>query len=832
MALAWQLLRRNWRSGELKLLGLSLVLAVAVLSGIAIFTERMETTLVVQSNSVLGGDYVVRGSQPHDPAWEQQAREQGVNYTQSVLFSSMVFAGDEMHLASVKAVDTGYPLRGQFEISQVPFAVSPSDIQSVQAIPAPGEAWVDSRLLPLLHIALGDKVAVGEYELTVTQVLIREPDSASPFSMMGARLLMNIADLPSTQVVQPGSRVDYQWLIASDSAARLERFTAWLKPQLNKHQRLQDIDSAQGRLGRTLKTGKQFLLLAAVVAVLLAGVAIAIAARQFAERHTDQVALMKSLGVSRARVRGIYAGQLLLLAALASLLGLGLGEILQRVVAVSLQQAYQLQLASASFYPYGLSFASGLICLVCFALPALWFLPGIPPLKILRRELAVNVPQLWLQGLVALLAVIVLVVLFGRDLELALSVTAALIAVIVTALGAAWALLAGCRYWGERLGGIWRLALSNLARRRGQSLVLILVFAVAIMLLFTLTILRTSLIAEWRVQVPNDAPNHFLVNIPPQELPAIQTLLADNKVRPEPIYPMIRGRLTHINGEETTEEQRQVSNTLRRELNLTWFDTLADDNKILHGHWWEGWQPAEGGLPGVSVEIKTAEEIGLKLGDLLRFSLGGLEFDAQVASLRSLDWNSMRPNFFFIFEPGALDGYSPTYITSIYLPAEQKPVINQLLRAHPTVLVIELDRIIRQIRTIIDQVSDGILLVLWLTLVGGCLVLLAAVMSSIDSRKKEAGLLRALGSPRRLVLGSLVGEFAILGAIAGAIAILGSEILLLSLQKFILEAPIQPHYVYWLVSPISGALLVSLLGYLCCRPVVTTPPAVVLREAG
>ncbi len=593
---SWQLLRRNWRSGELKLLGLSLVLAVAVLSGIAIFTERMETTLVVQSNSVLGGDYVVRGSQPHNPQWEAEALEQGIAYTQSVLFSSMVFAGDEMHLASVKAVDTGYPLRGQLDISQVPFAVQASDIQSVKTIPAPGEAWVDSRLLPLLHISLGDKVAVGEYELTVTQVLIREPDNASPFSMMGARLLMNLADLPKTQVVQPGSRVDYQWLIASDSAARLERFSRWLEPQLSKHQRLQDIDSAQGRLGRTLKTGKQFLLLAAVVAVLLAGVAIAIAARQFAARHTDQVALMKSLGASRGQVRALYLGQLLLLATLASLLGLGLGEVLQRMVAASLQQAYQLQLAAASLYPYGLSFASGLICLVCFALPALWFLPGIPPLKILRRELAVNVPQLWLQGLVALLAVIVLVVLFSRDLALALSVVGALLVVIATAMGAAGLLLAACRHWGQRLGGFWRLAFANLVRRRGQSLVLILVFAVAIMLLFTLTILRTSLIAEWRVQVPQDAPNHFLVNIPPQELPAIQTLLQDNKVRPEPIYPMIRGRLTHINGEETREEQRQVSNTLRRELNLTWSATLADDNKILQGQWWDTWQPAAGGI--------------------------------------------------------------------------------------------------------------------------------------------------------------------------------------------------------------------------------------------
>lgn len=829
--LAFQLLRRNWRSGELKLLGASLILAVEVLSAIAIFTNRLESTLVTQSNSVLGADYVVRGSQPHNPEWNALAKEQGIRYSEARLFSSMVFAGDEMHLASVKAVAEGYPLRGQFEISKVAFAVNPEDIFIASNIPAPGEAWVDSRLLPLLNIQLGDKVAVGEYELVVTHVLIREPDNANPFSVMGARLVMNLVDLPATQVVQPGSRVDYQWLIASDDTNDLNAFVTWLKPELSKHQRLQDIQSAQDRIGRTLKTGKQFLLLAAVIAVLLAGVAIAIAARQFAARHTDQVALMKSLGTSRTRIRSLYLGQLVFLAVIASLTGLLLGEVLQRFVAVSLQEVYQVNLGRASIYPYALSLFSGLLCLVCFAIPAIWFLPTVPPLKILRRELPVNVPQVWMQALVAFAAVILLVVLFSRDLELALSISAALLAVMVISLLGANGLLSMTKNWGVNLGGYWRLAFANLVRRRGQSLVLILVFAVAIMLLFSLTIIRTSLIEEWRVQVSDDAPNHFLVNIPPGDLPEVKNLLEVKAVRPEPIYPMVRGRLTHINGIETTEEQRSTNNTLRRELNLTWAAQLAADNKILEGEWWDSWKPENTELPGVSVEVETATELGLKLGDHLRFSLGGLELNAQVASIRSLDWRSMRPNFFFIFQPGSLDNYSPTYITSIYLPAEKKSFINDLLRKHPTILVIELDRVIDQIRTIINQVSDGVLLVLWLTLIGGCLVLLAAVMSSIDSRKQEAGLLRALGSPRQLVLGSICAEFFILGAIAGVIAIVGSEILLLSLQKFVLETPIQPHYLYWFLSPVAGSLLVTLLGYLCCRPVVTTPPAVVLREA-
>jgi putative ABC transport system permease protein len=829
--LAIHLLKRNWRSGELKLLGFSLVLAVAVLSGIAIFTDRLESTLVSESNSMLGADYIVRGSQPHNSEWLMAAERSGIRHTQSALFSSMVFAGDEMHLASVKAVDEGYPLRGQFEISRIPFAMNANDIEIAETIPATGEAWVDSRLLPLLKINLGDKVAVGEFELTVTHVLIREPDSASPFSMTGARLIMNIDDLPKTQVIQPGSRVDYQWLVASDNVQQLKQFIEQLKPQLNKHQRLIDINSAQERVGRTLKTSKQFLLLSAVIAVLLAGVAIAIAARQFSARHTDQVALMKSLGASATRIRSLYFSQLFLLGVVASLLGLLLGNFLQQIIAVSLQETYQLRLGSASFYPYALSFSSGLICLIFFALPALWHLPGVPPLKILRRELAVDATQVWAQAALALFAVLTLVILFSRDVELALSISGALLAVIVATLVLAYGLLFLSKSWVANLGGSWRLALANLQRNRGQSLIQILVFAVAIMLLFTLTIVRTSLIEEWKVQVPDEAPNHFLVNIPPDELPHVQTLLRDAKIRSEPIYPMMRARLTHINGAETTEEQRSASNALRRELNVTWAETLAADNKVLEGQWWSDWQRIDANLPGVSVEIETATEIGLKIGDKLQFSFGGLEMSAQVASFRSLDWRSMRPNFFFIFEPGSLDAYSPTYITSIYLPTAQKSFINTLLHDHPTILVMELDRIIEQIRSIINQVSDGVLLVLWLTLAGGCLVLFAAVMGSIAARKQQAGLLRALGSSRQLIVGSICAEFAILGFLAGLIAIIGTEILLISLQTLVLETPIQPHYLFWIISPLSGALFVTLLGYMGCRRVVTTPPAIVLREA-
>ncbi len=335
--------------------------------------------------------------------------------------------------------------------------------------------------------------------------------------------------------------------------------------------------------------------------------------------------------------------------------------------------------------------------------------------------------------------------------------------------------------------------------------------------------MRTSLVEDWRTQLPDDAPNHFLVNVAPEDVAPVQAMLDRESLDRQPLYPMVRGRLTHINGEEKSRER------LNREANLTWTDTLAEDNEVVAGQWWDEW--SGGDVPGVSVEQELAGELGIELGDTLRFSIGGLTQEAQVSSLRTLDWRSMNPNFFFIFEPGALDDFSATYITSAYVPPNQKSLINELMRTYPTILLIELDRVFEQIRSIVTQVTKGIQLVLALTVVGGILVLLAAVTTSLDARKQEAGLLRALGSPRRLVVGSVWAEFSILGGLSGLIAVLGSEALLFSLQYFVLEIPIRPHYLFWVLGPILGAAFVGFLGALSCRSVVTTPPAVVLREA-
>jgi len=820
--LAWRLLWRNWRSGEVKLLALALVVSVTVVSTIALFTASLERTLMAESSALLGGDRIITSNREPQSEWLQAATERDIRQTLAAHFGSMVFAGDEMHLASIKAVDVGYPLRGDIETSQVPFTMDPAQIAPAEGIPARGEVWVDSRMLPLLNIELGDSLQVGEQQFVVRQVIIREPDGTSPFGLLGARVMLNWADLPATGVIQPGSRVEYHWLLAAEEGA-MNRFIDWLEPSLSEHETVLRVENAQRRLQGTLQTGRNFLVLAAMMGVLLAGVAIALAARQFAERHIYPVALLKSLGARSSRVRTLYAVQLLLLAAVASLIGLGLGSIIQWIIAEAVARLYFVPMASPGLLACVLSLLSGPLCLLGFALPAIWHLPGVPPIKVLRQELVVPTSAVGVQIAMALAVLLLLVSLFSRDLWLGLSVVVALGAVALLAIALAFGLLASGRRLGSQAGSYWRLALGSIQRRKAASVVQVVVFATAVMLLLTLTIVRTSLIDEWQVKVPERAPNHFLVNVPPDATADLLQLLEDNELNQEQLYPMVRGRLTHINDDAKMEEG------IEREVNLTWSEHLGPDNQIVAGDWWDSWQRQD--LPGVSLEVEMAERMGLSLGDTLTFSLGGLQAKAEVASFRTLEWESMQPNFFFIFQPGALDDFAPMYMTSVYISPEQKSFINTLLREHPTILVLELDRIIDQIRTIVNQVSDGVQLVLLLVLAGGILVLMAAVTGSLASRKQEAGLLRALGSPGRLIVNSVWIEFAVLGLVAGVIAVIGAEILLLSLQVWVFEVPVQPHYAYWLTTPLVVALLVGALGAFSCRQVVTASPAQVLREA-
>lgn len=825
--LAFKLLLRNWRSGELKLLSLSLVLAVAVLSGISIFTNRLDTSLRLQSNAILGADSTIESPTAIPKIWADRATAARVKSSNVTSFESMLYAGDDMILASVKAVGAGFPLRGEVEISDTPFATNTKDISLANGIPARGEVWLDSRLFASLHLQLGDRVQVGERPMRVSKVLIREPEQFS----FNPRLLMNEADLVSTKVLQPGGRVSYRFLIASDDIKVLNTYIAQLKTQLTPGQEIIDPAQMMERMSRVSKNGKQFLLLSTIIAVLLAGVAIAIAARQFSERHTNQVAMMKSLGVSAARIRQLYFLQLFLLSAIASVVGLGFGQVIQEIVAQSLQQVYRFKLSAPTFEPYALSFLSGILCIAFFALPALWFLPAVSPLKILRRELTVKVTQIWIQALLALTAIVSLIAVFSQDLLLTSIISAGLLTMILVSMLIAWVLLAVSRLLAARMQGYWRLAFANIYRRKAQNMMQIIVFGVAIMSLLILTIIRSSIMDEWSASIPANADNHFLINMSPDEVADIKAMLDEKKLRYQPIYPSLRARIAQINGKAPDARFRKKSRTLEMENEVSWTDKMIEGDSIKEGLWWDKWQRRSADLPGVSVAAESAKNMGLKIGDRLHFSAAGLEFEAEVASFRKMTQTATQNSYSFLFEPQAMRDFVPSYSTGFYLPPAQKSFVMQLLGKHPNVAVLELDRMIAQMKSIIKQVTDAVMLVLLLSVAAGALVMLSAVSSSIDSRKQENGLLRAFGSSKSLILGSVLVEFAVIGALAGSVAIIASELILLALQTFVLNAPVQAHYLYWFLSPVLSAVLLAALGCFACRHVITTPPSCVLRGA-
>lgn len=821
MTLLMRMLLRDWRGGELGVLLAALVLAVTMVSGISGFAAALKGALRQESHSFLAADLAVRDSRPMPGDWDTQAEASGLKTARIMSFNSMVFAGDEgMVLASVKAVSDAYPLRGQLRLSDEPFGV----LYTHTGAPPRGSVWIDPRLFSLLDIAIGDNVAVGNREFTVAASIRGEPDRSGGFLGVGPRVMMHVDDVPATGVVQPGSRVSYRRLFAGDPDA-VAAFTGVLESQLNEGQRLQSIDGSQPGIGNALGRAEGFLLLAGSLAVILAGVAVALAARRYAQRHQRYVALLKSLGARSPRVRRLYAASL----AFTWLVALLLGWLLALGLQYAALQAFaaQLEVAPSLFSPrpYLIGAVTALVCAVVFAWPSLGRLTMVSPLQVLRSDEPIHSAREPFDYLIGLGAVVLLMWWYSQDLKLTLAVLLGLVAVVLAGVAFALVLLRSGRSLGMQAGSVWRLALASLQRHGLGNALQLVVFAVAIMLLLLLTLLRTSLLDGWQQQLPDRAPNHFLLNIAPEEIGGVRTLLDDHGVVSERLYPMLRGRVIAVTGEALPVESEERDAPRQREANFTWSADLPEGNELVAGQWWSGSGAAE-----VSVEQEFAERLGMALGDRLSLQIGAAELEVTVSSLRTLDWQSFKPNFFMVFPPGLLDAYPVTYMTSFHLEPQHKEFLNTLLRSHPTITVIEVDAIMEQLRTTLTQVSAAVELVLVLVLLAGVLVLVAGVQSSSDQRLRESALLRALGAGRGHILGAVAIEFVTLGLLAGVLAVFSAEVAFWALQRFVMELDYQPSPATWLPAIIAGGALVGLLGLWSCRRVIGVPPARVLRE--
>ncbi len=826
MKLAWRLLSRDIRAGEIWLLLAALILAVAATTSLRFFSASLEQGLTRQAASLLGADLVLDSSRPLRPEVRHEATKRGLQQASVTEFSSMIQYKDDFQLAAVKAVNDGYPLRGELQARRGKIQLPAG------SLPASGTLWLDERLFGLLAIGLDDLVQLGDIRLRVAAVLTSEPDRAGNFSAFAPRALINAADVEAAGLIQPGSRVQYRLLLAG-SAQAVADFNDELKPKLAIGERLQDVASGRSEVGTPLARASDYLSIAAIAAVILSGLAVALAARRHAERHYDTMALMRCLGASRRRVQDIYLRQLGLIWAVAIVLGAGLGALASQLLFQLLDS--MLPTAELNFAwqrPLLTGIATATLTLLGFALPALIGLFRVSPLRVIRRELAPNSPGLIAVTALALSALAALLMLeTGRwQLTLLLVVGGSALTFLLTIiLRSVFVLLR--KTFAERSLPSTLLGLRELWRQPHASTLQILALSIGMTAMLLVTSVRGELISAWQSKLPANAPNQFALGIDAHDTAEFRQTLADAGINIDALYPVIRGRLTAINGEPVvtavTKDKEPNLEALNRELNLTVSDTLPLGNELLEGEWAN---PSNAPWP-VSIESKLAEKLGVGLGDHLLFTLAEGDVEATVSSLRKVDWDSFQPNFYMVFPPAALADFPATYLTAFHVPSGNRDVLNTLLQRFPTVVLIDVDAIMTQVRKLLDDVSRAIEFVLLFVLAAGVLVLLACIAAGQDQRRQEAALLRALGASRRQLIQRGLSEMILLGGMAGLLAVVLTELLAAALYITLLDLPPTWHGELWLMTPLLGAALTGLAGMAATRKVWRTAPAIVLRGA-
>ncbi len=818
-------LLRDWRSGELAVLLAALLVAVTALTGVGFFTDRIAQAVAQRAAEVLAADLRLRSTKPPDDSYEKLAAARGIKTARTAAFPSVVFFGDDSSLAAVRAATEGYPLRGRLKISDAPFEAARETLE----LPARGEVWLDPRLLSRLGAAIGDRVSIGAAVFTVTQVLDYRPDQGSAFVDLAPSLLIRYEDLAATELLGPGSRITFSMLFAG-SAARIRDFKPLLAERKKPGERLVDVAEESPQIQSSTDRAGRFLNLSAMITVLLAAVSVAMAARRYTRRHLDNVALMKCMGASQALVLQVMVIQLGLLALIAALLGGALGFLAQEVLAWLLGDIVRADLPPPTAAPAILGLVTALAILVGFALPPMLQLKRVPPARVLRRNL--EPPPLRYTVSYGLAVAALLGVLFWLVQD------AKLVAYVASGIAATLAILFGAGYLLVRLAGklrgavgvAWRYGLANLARRGRESVVQVVAFGLSLMVLLLLAVVRNDLLEDWRSSLPDDTPNFFMINIPSSQTEEFVRFVGERGLPQPELFPMIRARMTAING-EPVEERAPSSDRGRgfaeREQNLSWAEEPQVDNKIVAGRWWTA---ADRGRALVSVTTEYQEELGLKIGDKLQFDVAGETLEAEVASIREVQWDRFRPNFFLVFSPGTLDGFVGTWLTSMKLDQDQRHLLVEVVRRFPSVSIFDIDQILAQVRDVIDRASLAVQYVFLFTLAAGITVLLAAIQATRDERRYESAMLRTLGARRRVVLAGVASEFTALGMLAGVLAAIGATLVgwVLATRVFELEYAIDPWV--WVIGLFAGAVIVGGAGTFAARNVINHPPISTLRE--
>ncbi|WP_223531156.1 ABC transporter permease [Pseudomonas sp. GL-R-19] len=823
-SLAIRQLLRDARAGELRVLFFALLVAVAASTAIGYFGARLNGAMLLRATEFLGADLLLEGSSPARPEQIRSGTELGLEHAQVVEFSSVIATDNGIQLSSIKAADDTYPLRGELKSAPAPFAT-----ETVGGGPQPGEAWVEARLLTALDLKIGDSIDVGMKTLKLARVLTYEPDRAGNFYSLTPRVLINLDDLAATGVVQPGSRVSYRELWRGNAQA-LETYRQLIKPGLAANQRLQDARDGNRQIGGALGKAERYLNMASLVAVLLSGVAVALSATRFATRRFDASALLRCLGLSRRETMVLFSLQLTVLGLLASISGALLGWLAQLGLFALLHDLLPSDVPPGGLFPAVAGIGTGLVALAGFALPPLAALGRVPPLRVLRRDMLPIPSSTWMVYGVALGALGLIMWRLSLDLVLTFALLGGGVIAALVLGGLLLLLLKSLRRMLARASLPWRLGLGQLLRHplaaAGQSLA----FGLILLSMALIALLRGELLDTWQNQLPKNAPNYFALNILPADKQAFTDHLIAVSAQSAPLYPVVPGRLISINGEPVQQivtKESAGDRAIQRDLSLTWAADLPSGNKLTAGNWWSEHTPDD--VPGVSVEGKVAESLKIKLGDHLIFSVGGVNREAKVTSLREIDWDNFQPNFFMIFQPGTLKDLPATYLTSFYLAPGHDQQIVDLSRAFPAVTILQVEALLEQLRSILAQVTLAVEYVLLFVLAAGMAVLFSGLQATLDERIRQGALLRALGAERQLLVKARRIEFGLLGAVSGLLAALGSELVSLVLYRYAFDLPWHPHP--WLMLlPLLGAVLIGGAGVFGTRRALNASPLTVLRE--
>ncbi|MFC3150385.1 ABC transporter permease [Litoribrevibacter euphylliae] len=865
--------RRDFNSAEMRLLLIATLVAALSMTMITTFTDRLTRTMAYRASELIAGDLTLRSQNPIAQAYIDEALNRKFQHSPSLSFSTMAFANDTLQLSQIRAVSDNYPLKGKITLTDKAFQPG----YTVQKAPDLGQVWVEQRVMQALSLQVGDSVEIGDALFTVDKILVQDADRSGNFYSPFGSILMRLEDVEKTGVIGPGSRLSHKHYFRAstnierslstehsinseqstkqnsdeqaqndvEQAQAVEAFAQWLTPQLTEHEKLAGAISSETSMGTAVQRAQQYLSLASLVAVLLAGVAIAMASQRFSERHYQTAALLRSLGAQQSQITRIFFSKIAITGLVAVSIGAALGFGAHYILFELMRSLIPSDILPARWQPVLISMSAGIIVLMAFSMAPIQQLKRVSPVRVLRRELNPSPIRLNVFYLIAIVCMGGLAYLLTNHLTLTLIFVVGLILMALLFGSVSAGILLGLHKINHRLPKKLQIGFNQLYRHRYYAISQLGAFAFIFTAITLILVVRTDLFSRWQASIPADTPNHFAINILPEKINRFDQFLSDAGVEGSVSYPIVRGRLIEINQQpvEKAVSKEDKPGAIRRELNLTWSDQLGDDVSLVEGQWWpelnlasdqasDKTSTSKTSTNKVSVESELATKLGIQLGDTLTFKVAGRSFDANVSSIRKVKWDNFKPNFYMVFPPGTMDHLHHTYLKSFYLDPSDHSTLIELSRSFKAVSLIPVEQIIQQVRDILEQTTVAVEYILILVLAAGLVLLFATLQSTLSIRRHEAAIYRTLGASGSYINQLVIFEYLWLALLAGGLAVLATEGLTFVLYQQVFDADWLAHAWLWITTPTAAILVIVLSGWFGSRPVIQASPNRLLREVG